>query len=140
MTTPLLRLLRERGIAATGTTRARTGGIGGKFTALKEDDKKDFVPWGTTYSRPTKDQKVMQFAWKDNALVLLLSSYFGGLAENIVRLRHCPSKTSSSAKTARMPFDGEFTRELPIPQLIDDYSHFMGGVDIGDQLRTKVIV
>ncbi|OAQ58397.2 transposase IS4 domain-containing protein [Pochonia chlamydosporia 170] len=121
-TAPLLKLLRERGIAATGTTRARTGGIGDKFISLKkEDDKRDCIPWGTAYSRPTKDQKVMQFAWKDN----------------ILRLRHCPSKTSSSAKTARFPFDGEFAKELPIPQFIDDYNHFMGGVDIGDQLKSS---
>lgn len=133
-----MKLLRERGIAATGTTRARSGGIGEKFIALKkEDDKRDCIPWGTAYSRPTKDQKVMQFAWKDDALVLLLSGYFDGLEEDILRIRRCPSKSSSSAKTARVPFDGEFTRELPIPQFIDDYNHFMGGVDIGDQLRSS---
>lgn len=69
--TSLLKLLRERGIAATGTTRARTGGIGEKFIAQKkEDDKRDTIPWGSAYSRPTKVQKVMRFAWKDNALVL----------------------------------------------------------------------
>ena len=56
----------------------------------------------------------MQFAWKDNSLVLLLSSYFDGLEEDILRLRRCPSKASSSAKTARMSFAGEVTKELPI--------------------------
>lgn len=62
---------------------------------------------------------------------------FDGLEEDILRIRRCPSKSSSSAKTARVPFDGEFTRELPIPQFIDDCNHFMGGVDIGDQLRSS---
>jgi len=26
-------------------------------------------------------------------------------------------------------------KSLPIPVVIDDYNHFMGGVDIADQLR-----
>ncbi|EXU96031.1 transposase IS4 domain protein [Metarhizium robertsii] len=137
VTIPLIKLFRERGTATTGTTRVR-GGIGNKFVSLKkEDDRKDFIPWGTTYSRPTKDQKVMHFAWKDNALVLLLSTYFDGLEEDIPRMRRCPSTTSSSAKTARVPFAGEFSEELPIPQFIDDYNHHMGGVDIGDRLRAS---
>jgi hypothetical protein len=29
----------------------------------------------------------------------------------------------------------EHTRLLPIPSAIDDYNHYMGGVDIADQLR-----
>lgn len=137
VTIPLIKLFRERGTATTGTTRVR-GGIGNKFVSLKkEDDRKDFIPWGTTHSRPTKDQKVMHFAWKDNALVLLLSTYFDGLEEDIPRMRRCPSTTSSSAKTARVPFAGEFSEELPIPQFIDDYNHHMGGVDIGDRLRAS---
>ena len=31
----------------------------------------------------------------------------------------------------------EHTRALPIPGAIDDYNHFMGGVDIADQLRAS---
>ncbi len=31
----------------------------------------------------------------------------------------------------------EHTRLLPIPSAIDNYNHYMGGVDIADQLRAK---
>jgi len=31
----------------------------------------------------------------------------------------------------------EHTRILPIPGAIDDYNHYMGGVDIADQLRAS---
>ena len=31
----------------------------------------------------------------------------------------------------------EHTRQLPIPGAIDDYNHFMGGVDIADQLQAS---
>ena len=77
----------------------------------------------------------------------------------ILRLRRRLRDTSSGLPEARRPFD--FTRDtdnntnikanlrdqqksqsfsvyrvmLPIPVYIDYYNHFMGGVDIADQLR-----
>jgi hypothetical protein len=31
----------------------------------------------------------------------------------------------------------KYTRNLPIPMAIDDYNHFIGGVDIANQLRAR---
>lgn len=36
----------------------------------------------------------------------------------------------------RKVFGEEKRKDLAIPTFIDDYNHFMGGVDIADQLRT----
>ena len=36
----------------------------------------------------------------------------------------------------RKVFGDEARKELPIPVFIDDYNHYMGGVDIADQLRS----
>lgn len=135
-TSPVLfKLLRNINIAATGTTRPNR--IDSKqLLALKATEKtKDHLPWGTVFSRKHKEEEVMQFGFKDNAFVLLLSTAFDGWEPPIERLRRQPSKSSTSARTAREPFQGQPTKLLEIPQFIDQYNNNMNGVDIGDQLR-----
>ena len=77
----------------------------------------------------------MQSAWKDNALILFLSTTHG-MADTIMRKWKRPSTTSTSAKTARKPFGAHSQMELPIPIFIDHYNHCMGQVDQADQLRS----
>lgn len=136
-TTPqLLMEPRNKGIAATGTTRPNR--IHSKqLTTLKAEDKtKDSIPWGTVYARKNKSEEVMQFGFKDNAFVLLLSTVYDGWEPPIKMLRRQPAKSSTSARTSRAPFQGEPTKILEIPQLTNAYNNHMNGVDIGDQLRS----
>jgi hypothetical protein len=59
------------------------------------------------------------------------------VSENrINRLRRRPRLTSTNAVKVRRVFDNETKKLLPIPKIIDDYNHHMGGVDIADQLRS----
>ena len=51
------------------------------------------------------------------------------------RMRKRPKKTASNAKITREPFGDHPTKILPIPTFIDDYNHYMGGVDQSNQLR-----
>jgi hypothetical protein len=67
--------------------------------------------------------------------VLLLSTAYDGWEAPVAKLRRQPVKSSTSARTARVPFAGEAIKKLEIPQLIDEYNNNMNGVDIGDQLR-----
>ncbi|PKK75334.1 hypothetical protein RhiirC2_655540, partial [Rhizophagus irregularis] len=46
-----------------------------------------------------------------------------------------PYETSTNAIKVRVVFGTASKKSLPILVVIDDYNHFMGGVDIADQLR-----
>ena len=52
----------------------------------------------------------------------------------ISRMRKRPKKTASNARITREPFGDLSTKSLPIPTFIDDYNHYMGGVDQSNQL------
>ena len=137
-TTPeLFGLLRTRNIAATGTTRP--GRVTSKkLMAIKaSESKKDSIPWGTVYVRKHTSAKVIQFGWKDNTFILTLSTTFTGFEQPVLKTRRQPSKTSTSAKTTRVPFASQAVKELEIPFFIDAYNHHMNSVDIGDQLRAN---
>lgn len=54
----------------------------------------------------------------------------------VTRSRRRPPKTATNARTSRVIFGDEAVKELAIPQFIDIYNHFIGGVDQADQLRS----
>jgi hypothetical protein len=47
--------------------------------------------------------------------------------------------TSTNAKIAREPFGDESVKLLSIPVFIDDYNHYINGVDKANQLRSSFI-
>ena len=59
------------------------------------------------------------------------------LTDTIIRSCNRPSTTSTSTSIIRLIF-GDFTRKnLPIPTTINDYNHFMGGIDIANRYRAN---
>jgi hypothetical protein len=52
-----------------------------------------------------------------------------------LRKRKRPKKTALNARIVQQPFEDQSTKILPIPTFIDDYNHYMGSVDQGNQLR-----
>jgi hypothetical protein len=52
-----------------------------------------------------------------------------------LRLRKRPKKTASNTRITREPFGDNSTKFLSIPTFIDDYNHYMGGIDQSNQLR-----
>ena len=64
-----------------------------------EDKRKDQIPWGTLLTEATEDNLIKMIAWKDNALLLSISTFFDGKS-TVERLRKRPAKTSSAAKTS----------------------------------------
>jgi hypothetical protein len=135
VSTRMVEYARSQGVGITGTCRDN-GGVIQELLDLKKKDKSDIIKWGTTYSMPTKDGKVCQVGWKDQAFVLIMSSVLSG-DEQVVRLRKRPKETSSKAKTARAPFGKEAVKELSIPAIADQYNYQMGAVDEFDHLTAQ---
>ncbi len=93
------------------------------------------IPWGTKYTAVSEDGEVFQVAWKDQAIVLFISTISDSTAR-IVRQRRRPAKTATNARTSRMVFSDTVVKDLPIPDYIDMYNYFINGVDLADQMRS----
>lgn len=48
-----------------------------------------------------------------------------------------PAETSTNAAIARAPFGDKVIEDQSIPAAINDYNHYMNGVDIANQLRSN---
>lgn len=78
---------------------------------------------------------MLQFAWKDQNVVLFMSTVSEGTPEFIKKIRKRPPPTATNARTTHAIFGDQVLKELEIPEFIDLYNHFMNGVDQADQLR-----
>lgn len=135
VSTKFVEYARSQGIAVTGTCRT-DGGVIQELLDLKKKDDKDVIPWGETYSMPIENGQVCHVGWKDQAFVLMMSSFMSG-DQQVIRKRKRPKETSSKAKTSRIPFDNEPTKELSIPAIADGYNYNMGAVDEFDHLTAQ---
>jgi hypothetical protein len=116
---------------ACGTARP-TNGIPPQLQKLKEHAKE--IPWGTLYALLVSN--VLCLAWQDNNTVFTLSTLHS--ADSFVPCkRKRPGKISTNASIARRIFGNEVTKELDIPIFINDYNHYMNGVDLANQYRAS---
>ncbi|KAK1503874.1 uncharacterized protein CCOS01_16949 [Colletotrichum costaricense] len=97
----LFRALRDQKIGATGTCR-KDGGIDKTLVAEKETEGRG-IPLGQPHPISTADGQVNQFTWKDNALVLFLTTVFDETSE-VVRNRRRPAGNTAAKKAAREVF------------------------------------
>ncbi|KZL84279.1 hypothetical protein CI238_13510, partial [Colletotrichum incanum] len=131
----LLRALRKLQVGASGTCRVDSG-IDRKLVAEK-DTKGQGIPWGKIHCVPTSDGEVNQFSWKDNALVLFLTTVFQVTTkEQVIRARRRPAGDTAAKRAARKIIGADVRKDLPVPIPIDQYNHKMGGVDVSDQMRS----
>lgn len=86
------------------------------------------IPWGSLYGALSEDDRVLEFAWKDQNVVLFMTTVHTG-REMVNRVRRRLALTATNSRTSRLAFGAESVKELAIPQFIDMYNHFMGGVD-----------
>ena len=90
---------------------------------------------GTLISMPTASGLVNQCSWKDNVFALTMLTV-NDRKSKVTRVRKRPKKTLSKAKTTRVPFRDQPTKELEIPKVYDYYNHNMLAVNMTDQLAS----
>ena len=75
------------------------------------------------------------FCWIDNNIVKMVSNiHTGDSIEQVLRNRRKPRLNEFNKKHVRLIWGDEHRRELEIPQIINNYNHWMLGVDVVDQL------
>jgi hypothetical protein len=126
----LFNFLRQKKIGACGTVRTSSS----KFPKELKVEKKQ-LDWDIL-SGVVVDN-VLSIFWMDNGPVTMLSTIheITGPESRKVTKRKRPRYTSTNANKVREVFGDEVEKFLPIPTVIDDYNHFMGGVDVADQYR-----
>ena len=78
---------------------------------------------------------MLELAWKDQNIVLFITTISSG-RKKIKRLRRRPAKIAINARTSRAVFGyNKARKELPISEFINQYNHYINGVDNADQLR-----
>ncbi|RKK86525.1 hypothetical protein BFJ68_g17133 [Fusarium oxysporum] len=128
--------LRQHGHGATGTARPNCSIYKGLADAKKADKAgKSGFQFNEIKVIPTADNQVNQMAWKDNALVFLLSTVFTG-EERCDRWRKRPSTKTLMARPIQRFFSGEPVKLISIPTIAASYNDEMNHVDRGDQRRS----
>ena len=76
------------------------------------------------------------FRWIDNNIVKMVSNIHTGDStdEQVLRNRRKPRLNEFNKKHVRLIWGDEHRKQLEIPQIINDYNHWMLGVDVVDQL------
>ncbi|KAL5325054.1 hypothetical protein ACEPPN_006176 [Leptodophora sp. 'Broadleaf-Isolate-01'] len=82
---------------------------------------------------PTESENVLYAGFQDGAFALAMSTFWDGKTK-VVRVRKRLKETAGNAKVSRKPFGNQPTKKLLILELFDEYNHYMGDVDVGDQL------
>jgi hypothetical protein len=101
---------------------------------LKERFSKK-LDWNTLIAKVV--QNTLCLAWQDNNIVLALSNiYTVHTAKDWRnRVRKRPAKSSTNGTLVQKVFKNQALKTLPIPSFIDDYNHYMGGVDLANQFQ-----
>lgn len=136
-TIPLFEKLREKGIGACGTTRINSPRYP---LSLKAKQSEELLEWNTidgcVVSSSAIGKGVLCLRWMDNNIVRMLTTVHPW-NEVTLTTRRKPRTTSSNAALVRKAFGKNERLGCYIPTVIDDYNHYMNGVDLADQRRAS---
>ena len=123
----VIKKLRDKGIGIVGTARARRGWP----PTLLNNIQQNTAEFNDFYHM-VDDYGTLVAKWMDNGLVLCVSTLHR-VGESICRKRKRPRVTVKNKNHVSKVWKDSSTAEIYIPQMIDDYNHWMGGVDLSDQ-------
>ncbi|PWW73646.1 hypothetical protein C7212DRAFT_216708 [Tuber magnatum] len=128
---PLFQVLRELGIGACGTARENKNAFPPEF-----HNSFPGLPWNHLCDAEVGciSDPVLALQWEDRVSVHLLST-IRQITDFVNHKLNKPRATSTNATTTCHAFaPGRQKEILPIPLIIDDYTHSMNGVDPADHL------
>lgn len=117
---------RDEGVSVVGTARARKGWPPKEIASVKDDR------FNTVYFMKTKDNYLIA-RWVDNNVVTMVTTHHDP-TDAIKKCRRRPRTNSTNKKHVDEIWGEHPSCNVWIPVIIDDYNHFMLGVDVADQL------
>ena len=120
--------LREMGVGMVGTSRPKSNWPPKELKVI-DSEKANF----NEFYWLVDDYGTLVARWKDNGMVLCCSTIHS-IGNTILRLRKKPRPTLTNKSHVKEVWGDKGSTNIKIPTLIDDYNHWMGGVDKSDQL------
>jgi hypothetical protein len=123
---------RKCGVAAMGTARGRPGWPPKEIGKKSIQDKR----YNSLYYMNDKVGNYRIFRWIDNNIVKMVSNIHtgGSTDEQVLKNRRKPRLNEFNKQHVRLIWGDQHRKQLKIPQIINDYNHWMLGVDVVDQL------
>jgi hypothetical protein len=118
--------LADRGIGALGTARFQRGCPPKEYRNIKEDQFNC-----VHLMNDVRNYRIMR--WVDNNVVTMVTNCHIG-DEVVARERKRPRQTATNKTHLRTVWGDDPVKIIEIPKAIDDYNHWMNGVDKADQL------
>jgi len=130
----VMETLTAMGLGVVGTARHSRGWPPKEYKEVKDDR------FNTVYIMNDK-RKYKMIRWVDNNVVNMVSNVHVG-NEVVERNRRRPRQTNTNRTHLQAVCGPDPVKRIKIPKVIDDYNHWMNGVDKADQLiayyRTKL--
>ena len=126
--TKVIHPLRQAGIGIVGTARFRGKSWPPRELRALTKEKANFNDFFYTVD----EFGTMCARWMDNGLVFCVSTLHK-IGNEIKRKRKRPRVTQNNRNHVKEIWGDKGATDIKIPTLIDDYNHWMGGVDVADQ-------
>lgn len=121
-----IEMIRGYGVGSIGTVRRQRNWPPKEYKRIKDNR------YNTLYSFVDKRNFLLQ-RWVDNDEVDMCTTVHEGI-ETVLRQRKRPRENQFNRRNVRAVWGSSWCANIVIPQVIDDYNKYMGGVDKAYQL------